>query len=382
MKFLICANYLPHVLNFRGKLLEAVAKLGYEIHVLAPDAESHAEAYTKLLNLGYSVHHIPMQRTGTNPLIDIQTLVAIYRLLRDIKPDYMLSYTIKPIIYGTFAAWLAKVPKRFILLSGLGYTFQEVEGTNNRSSFQKLVHSLYRQALSKSTKVFFQNPDDLSLFKSLNLLNASTPAVVVNGSGVDTTNYSVQPFPIDSLGAIKPSFLLIARLLKDKGLVEYFEAAKVVKKQYPDAEFHLVGGLDENPAAITQLQLEQWIASGVINYWGELKDVRPAIAQCSIYVLPSYREGTSRSVLEAMAMGRPIITTDAPGCRETVEEGINGYLVPIKTVDELVVAMKKFIVNPDTISTMGSESRKLVEEKFDVTMVNKFMLEEMKINAC
>lgn len=381
MKFLICANYLPHVLNFRGKLLETIANLGYEIHVIAPDLASHAKEHDTLLGLGYIVHAVPMQRTGTNPITDIKTLIAIYRLLRDIQPDYMLSYTIKPIIYGTLAAWLAKVPQRFILLSGLGYTFQEVEETGQRSGFQKLVHGLYQQALSKSAKVFFQNPDDLNLFKKLQILKPSIPAVVVNGSGVDVADFSVLPFPKNETGNIIPSFLLIARLLKDKGIVEYIEAAKIIKEQYPSAQFHLVGWIDENPAAIDQTQLDEWIASGIINYWGKLNDVRPAIAACSVYVLPSYREGTSRSVLEAMAMGRPIITTDAPGCRETVTEGLNGYLVPIKTVNELSSAMEKFIVNPELITVMGQASRKLAEDIYDVHKVNKMMIEEMDLIA-
>lgn len=381
MKFLICANYLPHVLNFRGKLLEAIAKLGYEVHVIAPDLESHTKEHNTLLDLGYIIHAVPMQRTGTNPIADIKTLIAIYRLLRDIQPDYMLSYTIKPIIYGTLAAWLAKVPNRFILLSGLGYTFQEVEESGKRSGFQKLVHGLYQQALSRSDKVFFQNPDDLNLFKKLQLLKHSIPTVVVNGSGVDIADFNVLPFPKDAIGNIIPSFLLIARLLKDKGIVEYIEAAKIIKQQYPSAQFHLVGWIDENPATIEQTQLDEWIAEGVVTYWGKLDDVRPAIAASSVYVLPSYREGTSRSVLEAMAMGRPIITTDVPGCRETVTEGLNGYLVPIKTVNELSSAMEKFVINPELITVMGQESRKLTEDIYDVHKVNKVMTEEMNLTS-
>jgi glycosyltransferase involved in cell wall biosynthesis len=381
MKFLICANYLPHVLNFRGKLLKAIAALGYEVHVLVPDLESHPEDYSTLLQLGYVIHEVPMQRTGTNPVADIKTLIAIYRLLNKIKPDYILSYTIKPVIYGTLAAWLAKVPKRYALLPGLGYAFTQVEQTEQRTLFQKLVHSMYKQALSKATKVFFQNPDDLNLFKKLNLLKPSTPAVVVNGSGVDVANFSVLPFPRDDLGEIKPSFLLIARLLKDKGLIEYVEAAKIIKEQYPTAEFHLVGWIDENPAAIDQTQLDDWVAAGVVTYWGKLDDVRPAIAASSIYVLPSYREGTSRSVLEAMAMGRPIITTDAPGCRETVVEGANGYLVPVKSVKELAAAMEKLLTNPELITVMGEASRRLTEDKFDVHKVNQIMIEEMELVA-
>lgn len=379
MKLLIFANYLPHVINFRGKLLEAISKLGYEIHILAPDVDDHQKELNYLSELGYHVHEIPLQRTGTNPLTDFNTLLSAYRLLRKIQPDVILSYTIKSVIYGTLAAWFANVPKRFVLISGLGYTFSEVEERDTRTSLQKFIHSLYTQALSKSDKVFFQNPDDLNLFKKLGILKPNIPATVVNGSGVDINNFNIIPFPTYSSGDIKPSFLLIARLLKDKGLIEYIEAARIIKSRYPETEFHLVGYIDENPAAIAQSQLDEWVESGVVNYWGRLNDVRPAIAASSVYVLPSYREGTSRSVLEAMAMGRPIITTDAPGCRETVVDSRNGFLVPIKTVNELVDAMEQFIKNPELIENMGKASRELTEERFDVNKVNEYMIKEMSL---
>ena len=379
MKFLIFANYLPHVINFRGKLLQAVAGLGYEIHILAPDLDQYKQEFINLSELGYHVHEIPLQRTGTNPLTDVQTFLTTYRLLREIQPNVILSYTIKSVIYGTLAAWLAKVPKRFVLISGLGYTFSEVNEKDTRTSLQKFVHSLYTQALTKTDKVFFQNPDDLQLFKKLGILKPNIAATVVNGSGVDISRFDVLPFPTYPSGEIKPSFLLIARLLKDKGLIEYIEAAKIIKSRYPETEFHLVGYIDENPAAITQSQLDEWVNSGVVNYWGKLKDVRPAIAASSVYVLPSYREGTSRSVLEAMAMGRPIITTDAPGCRETVDDSVNGFLVPIKTVDELVEAMEKFVKQPQLITAMGKASRQFTEEKYDVNKVNDFMIKEMTL---
>lgn len=379
LKFLIFANYLPHVINFRGKLLDAISNLGYEIHILAPELSRHQKELESLSKLGYYLHEVPLQRTGTNPITDLRTLLSSYSLLRKIKPDVILSYTIKPIIYGTLAAWLAKVPKRFVLISGLGYTFSEIDEQDTRTSLQKFIHSLYTQALTKSDKVFFQNPDDLQLFKKLGVLKPNIAATIVNGSGVDISRFNVLPFPIYSSGEIKPSFLLIARLLKDKGLVEYIEAAKIIKSRYPEAQFHLVGYIDENPAAITQSQLDEWINSGVVNYWGKLNDVRPAIAASSVYVLPSYREGTSRSVLEAMAMGRPIITTDAPGCRETVKDSVNGFLVPIKNVDGLVDAIEKFIVQPELIKTMGKASRQLTEEKYDVKKVNEFMMKEMSL---
>ena len=377
MKFLIFSNYLPFVLNFRGKLLESIANKGYEIHILAPNIEMYHDDLIRLTNLGYVVHSVPMQRTGTNPIADAQTLLATYKKIRVIKPDFIVSYTIKPVIYGTLAAWLARVPKRFALITGLGYAFQQIDGNNKSSLLQKTAHKLYQQALSKATKVFFQNPDDLKLFIELQLLNSDTPAVIVNGSGVDIADFDVLPFDYDQEGSVKPSFLLIARLLKDKGIIEYVEAARRVREKYPLAEFNLVGWIDENPAAIEQQQLDSWIEEGIIKYWGKLDDVRPAIAACSVYVLPSYREGTPRTVLEAMSMGRAIITTDAPGCRETVIPNYNGYLVSIKSVDELADAMCQFIEDPKLYEQMGKASRRVVLEKYDVEKVNEYMISEM-----
>ena len=377
MKFLIISSFLPSILNFRGKLLEAIQKKGFDVHIIAPDLALFKVEHKKLEALGYHVHEVTMQRTGTNPIADIKTLGAMYKLIKKIKPDYVMSYTIKPVIYGTLATWLAKVPHRFALITGLGYAFQNVEHGSKRSFFQKVVHGLYQQALSHSHKVFFQNPDDLKLFKDLKLLQPNLPTVIVNGSGVNVTNFNVLPFPVNPRNTPKLSFLLIARLLGDKGIREYAEAAKLIKQQHPEVEFHLVGWIDENPAAIQQSELDTWIADARLKYWGKLSDVRTAIAESSIYVLPSYREGTPRTVLEAMAMGRAIITTDAPGCRETVIQGDNGFLVEVKSVQSLVEAMQKFINQPELIEKMGNRSREIALHKYDVHQVNKHMMQEM-----
>lgn len=377
MKFLMVSSYLPSVLNFRGKLLEAIRQQGYEIHIIAPDLASFPDEQQKLISLGYTVYDIPMQRTGTNPVADLSTLFALYQLIHKIKPDCVLSYTIKPVIYGSLAAWLAKVPKRFSLITGLGYAFQNVEKNSKRSIFQKLVHGLYQQALSHCSKAFFQNPDDLALFRDLQLLRAEIPAVVVNGSGVNVSDFNVMPLPLNNQRQVKISFLLIARLLGDKGVREYAEAAAIIKRNNPDIEFNLVGWIDENPAAIKQEELDAWVQTNTIKYWGKLSDVRPAIAESSVYVLPSYREGTPRTVLEAMAMGRAIITTDAPGCRETVIDGDNGYLVAIKSVQGLVNAMTNFLEQPELAVQMGQRSREIALNKYDVHQVNKHMMKEM-----
>ncbi|MCU4614801.1 glycosyltransferase family 4 protein [Acinetobacter lwoffii] len=378
MKFLMISSFLPSVLNFRGKLLEAISAQGYEIHIMAPEFASFPEEQQKLEALGYHLYEIPMQRTGTNPLADLKLLKNIYLQIRHIQPDYVLSYTIKPVIYGTLASWLAKVPHRFALITGLGYAFQNVE-SGKRSLFQKMVHSLYAQALKHSDKVFFQNPDDLKLFQDMHLLEANKLTVVVNGSGVNVQDFDVMPLPKKEQGDVKASFLLIARLLGDKGVREYAEAARIIKGQYPEAEFHLVGWIDDNPSAISQTELDTWIADGRLKFWGKLSDVRPAIAESSVYVLPSYREGTPRTVLEAMAMGRAVITTDAPGCRETVSNGVNGYLVGVKSVDDLVQAMQYFIEDPKLIESMGQRSREIALNKYDVHQVNQHMLTEMQL---
>lgn len=378
MKFLLISSFLPSVLNLRSKLLEDIQQKGYEIHIVAPNLKESTSDLKRLESRGYKVHEAFLQRTGINPVADIKTLFSLYKVIRFIRPDYVLAYTIKPVIYGLMAAWLAKTPYRFALIPGIGYAFQNVdqEGTS-RTFFQKAVHLLYKQALSHTNKVFFQNPDDYNLFNSLHLIGNSTLPVIVNGSGVHVDDFPLVELPRNNNGDLKISFLLIARLLGDKGIREYVEAAKVIRKSYPDIEFHLVGWIDTNPSAITKNELDIWITENTITYWGKLDDVRPVIAQSSVYVLPSYREGTPRTVLEAMSMGRAIITTDAPGCRETVVHGENGFLVEVKSVKSLVDAMKQFIDKPELIEKMGKSSREIVLNKYDVHLINNHMIKEM-----
>lgn len=379
MKFLIIASYPASILKFRGALIDALQSENLEIHIAAPDFKNYPKEYETLIKLCYKVHEIPMQRTGTNPLADAKTALALYRLMLNIKPDYVMGYTIKPVIYGSLTAKIARVPNRFALITGLGYAFQGADEEGyKKSNLQKVMHKLYSAALRSTHKVFFQNPDDEALFRRICILKPNAKSVVVNGSGVDPSEYSVVDFPLIE-NEPAPRFLLIARLLAAKGVREYAAAAKVIKTKYPKAQFDLVGWIDNNPDAIEQQELDSWINEGVINFIGKVDDVKPAIKACSVYVLPSYREGTPRTVLEAMAMGRPVITTDAPGCRETVIDGQNGYLIQVKSVSALVKAMEKFIIDPDLIDQMGTASRQLVEERFDVHHVNQIMLKEMGI---
>lgn len=370
MRLLLIAGFPGSILQFRGALMTALIHRGIEVHVAGPAFDS-PEAAAEFLGAGpWRYHEIPLRRTGMNPVFDALLVVRICGLMRRLKPNVVLGYTIKPVIYGSIASVIAGVCAHYSLITGLGYAFQ---GGAERGILRWFVGRLYQVALRFNKKVFFQNPDDEQLFRSLGLLSVSVPSVVLNGSGVD-----VEAYPVAKLPCV-PAFLMIARLLGDKGVREYVGAARLVKKLYPSIEFGLVGWIDDNPNAIDDRELEEWVVSGVIKYYGRLDDVKPAIEECSVYVLPSYREGTPRTVLEAMAMGRAIITTDAPGCRETVVVGENGFLVPIKAVEELGEVMLRFVVDPELAVRMGRRSRQIAEAKYNVHSVNAVMLEEMGI---
>lgn len=375
MRILLIAGLADSLINFRGPLIVALQAKGLDVHVAAPDLPAHSPVRLQLQAMGLTVHQVPMLRTGTNPLADLHTVWSLWRLMRQIAPSVVLGYTIKPVIYGTLAAWLAGVPQRFALITGLGYAFQ---GDGKRSRLQALVQRLYGVALARAQRVFFQNPDDRALFQERGILQPHTPVCVVNGSGVDVDRFAVRPLPAGALvGTVR--FLFIGRLLGDKGVREYAQAARLLRRRYPQVRCAMVGWIDSNPDAITAAELDGWMADGSIEFLGRLADVRPAIEACSVYVLPSYREGTPRTVLEAMAMGRAIVTTDAPGCRETVTHGVNGFLVPVQNAEALAQAMSRFVEEPALQQLMGENSRQLAEHKYDVHKVNAVMLAGMGI---
>lgn len=365
-RILIVSHYARSLLNFRSELIQTLAKLGHEVIALGPEPGFEEE----LKALGACYVQIPLARTGLNPFQDFRTFFRLLVEMRKREPDIVFSYAIKPVIYASLAAWLTRVPAVYSMITGLGSVFV---GEGGRYIFlERLVKLLYRAALRANRVVFFQNPDDLLLFKEKCLLPSDSKAVLVNGSGVNVERFSYVEPPVKLL-----SFLLIARLIWHKGIREYVEAARLLKSRYPEVSFKMLGPLDTNPSAIEKKEVEAWVAEGVIEYLEETDDVRPYLAACSVYVLPSYREGTPRSVLEAMALGRPVITTDVPGCRETVEEGVNGFLVPAKDSVALADAMEKFILNPEMIVEMGRKSREIAVKKYDVHKVNKVILEAM-----
>lgn len=371
MKVVVLGGYAPALIRFRGDLIADMVRAGHDVVACAPGA--HPEVAEGLRARGAGYVPVRMDRAGTNPIADLSTLLGLRRLFKRLRPDLVFAYTSKAVIYGSGAARLAGVPRIFPMITGLGYAF--IDGRElKRRVLRRTKAALYRASLACCRSVFFQNQDDLDEFRRLGIVNGKQALIRVDGSGVDTDYYAFsrpQPEP--------PTFLLIARLLRDKGIVEYAEAARRLCAHYPQARFQLLGPMDDNPAAVAATELDRWRAEGAIDYLGAADDVRPHLRASSVYVLPSYREGMPRTVLEAMSIGRAIITTDTPGCRETVVPGTNGYLVPVRDADALAVAMRRFIAQPDLAIAMGARSRAIALQRFDVRRVNAVMLKAMDL---
>ncbi|MDH5525836.1 MAG: glycosyltransferase family 4 protein [Nitrospirota bacterium] len=357
--------------GFRGPLIRELIHRGHEVIACAPDFS--ADDARALTESGAVCREVPLSRTGTNPIHDLRSLIALVMLFRQVKPDVFLGYMIKPVIYGTLAAWLAQVPTRCAMIEGLGYAFVGEGRTARRAG--RVATILYRMALRRVHTVFFLNPEDQSAFVERKILTQPEKAVQIGGIGVDVTRFTPAPLPEGEV-----VFLLIARLLKSKGIREYAAAATDLRARYPHARFLLVGWDYGGPDGVSEGEVRSWENSGAIEYLGRMRDVRPAIERASVYVLPSYREGFPVTVMEAMAMGRPVVATDVPGCRDAVEEGVTGVLVPPRDVAGLVKGMERFLMDPSLIPKMGRESRRVAEERFDVRKVNALILREMGLS--
>lgn len=372
MKVIIISHFAESLVNIRGPMLAALVDAGHRVTACAPGEDRGV--ITRLKELGVTYETIALDPAGINPMKDLRSLLSLTKLLRRTCPEVVLSYSTKPIIYGSLAAWLAGVPRRFSLLQGLGIAVSAL--TVKQRVARTLVRKLYRVSLARNHGVFFENPDDLAFFVDSKLVGDPKQAIVLNGAGVDLDHFrEVQPY------TGHPVFLLVARLVREKGVVEYVEAARILKSRHPHAEFHVIGALSSNPSRISEAQIKGWQQEGIIKYLGAVKDVRPFIENASVVVLPSYREGTPRAMLEAMAMGRPIVTTDVPGCRETVVEGENGFLVPVEDAVTLADAMERFILCPNLIVYMGKLSRKIAAEKYDVQKVNATIMRTMGLSG-
>lgn len=361
--------------NFRGPLIEALVAAGVRVYALAPDHDDRTR--DAMRRLGAEPVDISLDRTGMHPARDALDAIRLVGILRRLKPDATFAYFIKPVIYGSLAAKRAGVGRRYALVAGLGYVFtQDGRGdTLKRRLLRAAASALYRAALRVCDLVYFNNDEDIAQFVGAGLV-ARERVRRIAGTGVDLERLPAAP-PVTS----PPTFLLMARLLREKGIGEYVAAARIVRARHPDSRFLLLGGLDPNPGGFALEEVAGWAAEGVVEWAGHVDDVRPWIARSSVYVLPSYREGKPRSTQEAMAMGRPVVTTDAPGCRDTVEEGVNGFLVPVRNVRRLAEAMLRFVDEPGLIARMGAESRRIAEERFDVREINRIILGDLGIPA-
>ena len=356
-RVVIALNLAWNLVNFRAGLIRALVAAGYEVIAVAP-RDAYAD---QLAALGCRYVEMPMENQGTNPVKDLALMWRFFQLFRRERPAVYLGYTVKPNVYGSIAARMAGVP---IInnIAGLGAVFIR------KSLVTTVVRGLYRLALGHSGKVFFQNDDDLRLFVEGGLVKQSATGRVP-GSGINLARFSPSPLPNTEPGKLR--FVLIARMLWDKGVGEYVEAARSLRTSHPQAECCLLGFLDvQNPAAISRKQMDEWVAEGVVNYLGTSDDVRVQIAEADCVVLPSYREGTPRSMLEAAAMARPLVATNAVGCKEVVDDGSTGYLCEVRSASDLARQMARMADMTHTERTaMGQRGREKMEREFDEQLV-------------
>lgn len=366
MRVAVLSSHTPSLFWFRMDMMQAFIAQGHEVFALGNEpAENWKERFSEK-KIQY--HQIEVQRNGVNPLKDLKALVSIRRVLKDIKPDKIFTYQAKTVIYGGIAANSLGITEVYPLIAGMGSVF--LSKTFKSRIIKKILTIEYSVAMRKCPTIFFQNHDDENVFRTNKILHKQK-IVFLHGSGVNTEHFKLQPLPEQF------AFLCISRLIKDKGVYEYLEACRKIKQKYPKIRCLLVGPYDSNPSALKPEELQPFIDEEIIEYFGEQEDVRPYLAQCNVFILPSYREGTPKTVLEAMACGRAVITTNAPGCRETVEDGKNGFLVPVRDVDALSTKMEYFIKNPECVSMMAVDGRKKAETVFNVKLVNQSICETM-----
>lgn len=370
MKIAVISAHTGSLIWFRLDMMKDFIANGHEVVAVGPDASS--EATQALDEAGVRYEQLAVERNGINPLSDLKYLAALIGFMRKERPDKVFEYQAKPVVYGALAARLARIDEVYALVAGLGSVFR---GQSARNRLVKAVMTAEYWVAGRCSKImFFQNNDDRSEFTRRRLIPESK-TLILNGSGVDLERFQVAPLPTE------PALLFIGRLIKDKGIREYLAACREIKQRHPATRCMLVGPFDSNPSAMSPEELQPYIDGGIVEFFGEQGDVRPFIEMSSVYVLPSYHEGTPKTVLEAMAVGRPIVTTDAPGCRETVIEGLNGYLVPPRDIHALVDAIETVIADPTDAQRMAHESRRIAESKYDVKVVNRTIMQAMKVLA-
>ncbi|NRP73079.1 N,N'-diacetylbacillosaminyl-diphospho-undecaprenol alpha-1,3-N-acetylgalactosaminyltransferase [Ensifer psoraleae] len=370
----VVASLTASLVIFRLELLKRLVAAGHDVIAFAPENDVRVEQ--ELARIGVRFVRIHMARTGLNPLDDIRTFWSLRQHFRRLKPDIVLPYTMKPIIYAGIAARALGIKERCFLVTGLGHVFSDAAGHSFKArAIRHLCVRLYRLALRGARVVFVYNDADADDIRRYRMLGDDLSPTKIPGSGVDLDHFTFSIPPRSG-----PTFLMIARLLRDKGVVEYVEAARIVRRSFPNAKFQLLGHFDSNPTAISREEIDGWVREGVLDYLGTTADVRPYLTACNVFVLPSYyREGIPRSILEALATGRAVITTDLPGCRDTVQPGVNGMVVKARDIVALADAMACYAGSPELAEKMGRQSREVAETKFDVHMINRMLFAGMNL---
>jgi glycosyltransferase involved in cell wall biosynthesis len=367
MKLMMITTYATPR-NMRRELLEAAARRGYELTVVAPEPADVMGP--PLAEIGARYVRWDVDRTGISPRADLGAAHRLFEIIRAAAPDVILLYQIKAVLLGPIVAKLARVPRVVALVNGLGSVFDDRGfGLTRKAKAARLAYGLSLRAVDE---VVFQNEDDPQLLRDLGILSPRASVTVVPGSGVDLERFEPRAVPDGP-----PTFTLISRILVPKGVRELAAAARIVHARHPDVRFRLVGQLEspDHPDAVTRQEIAGWVAEGLLDYTGFTDDVRGVLAGTTVFVLPSYyREGVPRTNLEALAMGLPIITTDWVGCRETVEDGINGFSIPIKDVESLADRIERYVEDPLLVARHGAASRRLAERRFDIRLVNELML--------
>lgn len=365
-KIVIITGDTPTLIKLHFKLIETLVKCNYNVTALAPMHKEFPAIQMQLAKFKVKLIPIRLKNTNINPIANFLTLKDTYRALKLEKPDVLLAYQVKSIIWSSLAARFVGIKQLYSVITGLGYCYS---GTTIKQRFlATIVSSLFKLALKPHKKVLFQNPDDEAFFVTKKLVEKSQTGLI-NGSGVDLSHFAFTPTHPKQI-----IFIVLARLIYDKGVREYLQAAQQLKSKYPQVQFRLAGELVAHPNAVNRQELDHYVKNNSIEYLGKLSDVRPALVAASVCVLPSYREGLPGAIIEAMAMGRAVVTTDTPGCRETVVSGVNGYLVPIKDSKALADAMEQFIIKPEQVEIMGRASRKIAEERYDIYKIAETIL--------
>lgn len=366
-RILVLASLDHSLINFRGDFIKSLIKNDYKVFAAAPGFSN--DMSQRIQDLGATPLSYNLQRTGLNPFKDLKSILELKKLISVNKIDLVFPYTVKPVIYGSIAANMTKTPV-VSLITGLGFAFTGL--TRKARNLQRFNEFLYKISIRKNKRIIFQNPDDYQLFLDRKIISKKHKIGIVSGSGVNLNQFKTR---VNENSTDTISFIVVSRLIKEKGIELFMNAAEELKNKYPKAEFHVIGAPDKSPSAVSSERLNHLHEAGTIVFHGIQHNVPEHLFKRDIFVLPTYyREGIPRSILEALSVGMPIITTNTPGCKETIINKKNGLLIEPQNYEQLATAMEFFLVNKNKIKEMGINSRNYAKERFDVNIINKNLL--------